>query len=456
MKIHDDGKLEHYGTEAKIADGSAYELDISNSAATLGGNRLQLKSTETVFNEAGANYDFRIEGDTNPYLLHVDAAMDNVSIGKYSSYPNFALTVYRNTDLDDVGHLNSARGIYSDIDHHTSTPGNIHKYSIGNSVDIRQHLGSGVVNSGYVMGVDANGLMTGSGYLHQAYGLRTYAGGHTNFPTAGRIKNSYGVYNRVLNLGSGTMENAYGEYITISAGSNGTIGNAYGIYIVDNAGTIASGDYGIYQQGASACNYFAGSIGIGTSSPSGKLHIQDGTLHIHNDGSVPQFELVDTDTDNTLRLNSTNSVFAFNLDPDQKIAGSELRFNVDNSDKFILKHNINEFKQSTQVEASNNLVQFGNSITIINGNEENIDLQVKGDSDPYLLYCDASTDRVGIGTDSPTQKLDIDSSGIRIRDDKTPASASATGSKGEIVWDSNYVYVCVATNTWKRASLSTW
>ena len=63
---------------------------------------------------------------------------------------------------------------------------------------------------------------------------------------------------------------------------------------------------------------------------------------------------------------------------------------------------------------------------------------------------------VGINTNSPSQKLDINSSGIRIRDDHTPASASAAGNKGEIVWDSNYVYVCVATNTWKRSALSTW
>lgn len=38
----------------------------------------------------------------------------------------------------------------------------------------------------------------------------------------------------------------------------------------------------------------------------------------------------------------------------------------------------------------------------------------------------------------------------------TPASASATGVKGEVRVDSNYIYVCVATNTWKRASLGTW
>ena len=38
----------------------------------------------------------------------------------------------------------------------------------------------------------------------------------------------------------------------------------------------------------------------------------------------------------------------------------------------------------------------------------------------------------------------------------TPASASATGTAGEIAWDANYIYVCTATDTWKRVALSTW
>lgn len=38
----------------------------------------------------------------------------------------------------------------------------------------------------------------------------------------------------------------------------------------------------------------------------------------------------------------------------------------------------------------------------------------------------------------------------------TPASAAATGKAGSIVWDANYVYVCTATNTWKRAAIATW
>ena len=38
----------------------------------------------------------------------------------------------------------------------------------------------------------------------------------------------------------------------------------------------------------------------------------------------------------------------------------------------------------------------------------------------------------------------------------TPASSSATGTTGEIQWDANYIYVCTATNTWKRVAISTW
>ena len=37
-----------------------------------------------------------------------------------------------------------------------------------------------------------------------------------------------------------------------------------------------------------------------------------------------------------------------------------------------------------------------------------------------------------------------------------PETSESTGDTGQIVWDDNYIYVCVATNTWKRASLATW
>lgn len=38
----------------------------------------------------------------------------------------------------------------------------------------------------------------------------------------------------------------------------------------------------------------------------------------------------------------------------------------------------------------------------------------------------------------------------------TPASATATGTEGDIVWDADYIYVCTATDTWKRVAIATW
>lgn len=37
-----------------------------------------------------------------------------------------------------------------------------------------------------------------------------------------------------------------------------------------------------------------------------------------------------------------------------------------------------------------------------------------------------------------------------------PASATATGTAGSIAYDADYIYAAVASNTWKRAALSTW
>lgn len=37
-----------------------------------------------------------------------------------------------------------------------------------------------------------------------------------------------------------------------------------------------------------------------------------------------------------------------------------------------------------------------------------------------------------------------------------PASATATGTLGEIRIDANHIYVCTATNTWKRVAIATW
>lgn len=38
----------------------------------------------------------------------------------------------------------------------------------------------------------------------------------------------------------------------------------------------------------------------------------------------------------------------------------------------------------------------------------------------------------------------------------TPASATASGTTGQIVWDGLYIYVCISPNTWRRSTLAAW
>jgi len=63
---------------------------------------------------------------------------------------------------------------------------------------------------------------------------------------------------------------------------------------------------------------------------------------------------------------------------------------------------------------------------------------------------------VGIGTTVPSAKLDVNSDIVRVRTAKTPATSGSAGNAGDICWDSTYIYVCVATNTWVRSALSSW
>lgn len=68
-----------------------------------------------------------------------------------------------------------------------------------------------------------------------------------------------------------------------------------------------------------------------------------------------------------------------------------------------------------------------------------------------LIYGEFDNRLLRFGAD--TVKLQKD---LILEDDQTPASATATGTKGMIKWDADYIYVCTATNTWKRAAIATW
>jgi hypothetical protein len=67
--------------------------------------------------------------------------------------------------------------------------------------------------------------------------------------------------------------------------------------------------------------------------------------------------------------------------------------------------------------------------------------------------------KVGIKQTTPTAELEVNgttkTSSLIITSNSPPASNTATGTKGTITYNDDYLYICIATNTWKRVALST-
>jgi hypothetical protein len=55
-----------------------------------------------------------------------------------------------------------------------------------------------------------------------------------------------------------------------------------------------------------------------------------------------------------------------------------------------------------------------------------------------------------------TGNLELTGREVVVPTERTITNASDPGVKGTICWDASYIYVCVATDTWKRVAIATW
>jgi len=111
--------------------------------------------------------------------------------------------------------------------------------------------------------------------------------------------------------------------------------------------------------------------------------------------------------------------------------------------------------------------QTGNNHLIIRpqgcNNNDQILLIKMADGDHTLDFSDASDGdnlyveaAAKVDQDMTADAEDVTFGSAVLTSDGAPVSATATGTKGQIAFDSKYIYRCVATNTWKRASISNW
>jgi len=75
----------------------------------------------------------------------------------------------------------------------------------------------------------------------------------------------------------------------------------------------------------------------------------------------------------------------------------------------------------------------------------------------HRWYCASAIDNGATDKMELTNTLfTLSNVSLVIATSNAPSSATSTGVTGQITWDTGFIYVCTATNTWKRVAIATW
>ena len=298
--------------------------------------------------------------------------------------------------------------------------------------------------------------------------------------------------NATLRLGNGINSGEHSPKIQFSelADANGDM--AYG-YSVGYNGTSNNFEIKRHSNNVSGnevliANRNTGDIGIKTASPEADLHIYGGnsgqtfsnvTLAVENDGSSDSFYAFQTATvggGKSFSITNGGKVGIGTTAPssDLTINGDRPKLTLRESDTDRAEISINDSDNLVITnQSTNKYIVFKTNdagtiregfriggvtpeVVVNEGSDSLVDFRVESDNNTHMLFVDGGNDKIGINTDQPTEALDINANSIRLRDDLTPSSATALGAAGQICWDSSYIYVCIATDTWRRIPHDTW
>jgi hypothetical protein len=325
-----------------------------------GVKRLEILSSETVFNNSGGNYDFRIEGDTDANLFSINASRDNIAIGSspgfMDSIPNTKFLVSKTTatSSNNQGFLVLVSGA---------------SYSYGINIGIGSSL------SGNQGDIGIASSLTSTSANNNTY---TYFGSNT-----GTGFNKYGIYSVVS--GNGLSTTNYGTRVDVSGANLLNYG-----YSTNVSGTFSSTKYGFH-------GVLSGTDGSSTINYGVLLNIDNG------------FKNVGLSIGLGGNLSPSGDYGILNYVPPSYVSNQTTMYGeyISNGASITTKYGL----YVDVYNATNNygiVVARGSSIFNDFGND--YDFKINGLTQSNLFFVDASNDNIGIGTGTPDPKALIEMS----------------------------------------------
>lgn len=252
-------------------------MDIDGSAIRFKYNvidRINIQANETVINEQGGNYDFRIEGDQTDYLFFVDASTDNIGIN--NNTPNYKLevsgtvstTAFRMTNGASNGYIlqsdasGNATWVLPTDNTGVTGSGTTNYIPRWTTTDTLSSTSS-IYDNGTNVGIGTNTVFSGikatintnssSGYL----GLNVDANSYVGTFNYGIISNAQSS-SATSNIGvESRTSNGISNDIGFKGQLNGTTVNKTGLELLISGNGLSSNNYGVFANisGANGFNY---------------------------------------------------------------------------------------------------------------------------------------------------------------------------------------------------------
>jgi hypothetical protein len=362
------------------------------------------------------------------WQLQVSGAINNIPIGNSvpstGAFTNLSGASITGGNLSITGNTQSGNLTAGGVTLSANTIGTTSNLTLTSSNVI---FAGNVLVQGNTTFINANAITTNSLYIDLANNAATGAAANNAGIRVGNANAT--IY---ANWSYNNTANVWQSSIGVSA-----IGNVTAPYFIGNGATL-SNITGANVTGTVANAVFATSAGTAATVTTaaqpnitsvGLLSTVSAIGDISTAGNIYGGGIRST-TSATPPSNPSVGDFWYDTN-----TNAQYRWTFDGTDYFWL----DDYGSTLGVNGAFSAVTNGTSNIVIANTNSNATVSINGVNNVAVFA----------GTGFYTTALNITQS-------TPPATSTSAGVAGQIAWDSGFLYVCVATNTWTRTALTTW